>query len=73
MLMLWAGRISCSVRLTAHLKKPLTEDTLLLYNSLMKRMLRVLHDVLHFMKNPSLHNDLQRFQRSPQNRTSLLY
>ncbi|MEQ2314278.1 hypothetical protein AMECASPLE_010444 [Ameca splendens] len=25
----------------------------------MKRMLRVLHNVLHFMKNPSLHNDLQ--------------
>ncbi|MED6282542.1 hypothetical protein CHARACLAT_033171 [Characodon lateralis] len=23
--------------------------------------------------NPSLHNDLQRFQRSPQNRASLLY
>ncbi|MED6249671.1 hypothetical protein ATANTOWER_017866, partial [Ataeniobius toweri] len=46
--------------------KPLTEDALLLYNSLMKRMLRVLHNVLHFMKNPYLHNDLQRF-------SSLLY
>ncbi|MEQ2203567.1 hypothetical protein XENOCAPTIV_000849 [Xenoophorus captivus] len=50
-----------------------TEDALLLYNSLMKRMFRVLHNVLHFMKNPSLHNDLQRFKRSPQNRVSLLY
>ncbi|MED6255077.1 hypothetical protein ATANTOWER_004348 [Ataeniobius toweri] len=39
----------------------------------MKRMLRVLHNVLHFMKNSSLHNDLQRFQRSPQNRATLLY
>ncbi|MEQ2293696.1 hypothetical protein AMECASPLE_036169 [Ameca splendens] len=57
------------VCLTADLKKDLTEETLLLYESLIKRMLRV----LHFMKNPSLHNDLQRFQRSPQNRASLLY
>ncbi|MED6245820.1 hypothetical protein ATANTOWER_008647 [Ataeniobius toweri] len=39
----------------------------------MKRILRILHNVLHFMKNPSLHNDLQRFQRSPQNRASFLY
>ncbi|MED6284345.1 hypothetical protein CHARACLAT_018394 [Characodon lateralis] len=53
---------------TADLKKPLTEDTLLLFNSFMKMMLRVLHNVLHFMKNPSLHNDLQR---TPQNRASL--
>ncbi|MEQ2238396.1 hypothetical protein ILYODFUR_032696 [Ilyodon furcidens] len=61
------------VCLAADLKKPRTVDTLLLKNSLMKRMLRVLHNILHFMKNPSLHNDLQRFQRSPQNRASLLY
>ncbi|MEQ2267910.1 hypothetical protein XENORESO_012223 [Xenotaenia resolanae] len=54
-----------AVCITADLKKPLTEDTLLLYNSLMRRMLRVLHNVLHFMKNPSLHNDLQRFQGVP--------
>ncbi|MEQ2221619.1 hypothetical protein ILYODFUR_017651 [Ilyodon furcidens] len=39
----------------------------------MKRMLRVLHNVLHFMKNPSLYNDLQRFQRSSRNKASLLY
>ncbi|MEQ2305269.1 hypothetical protein AMECASPLE_036060 [Ameca splendens] len=39
----------------------------------MKMVLRVLHNVLHFMKNLSLHNDLQRFQRSPQNRARLLY
>ncbi|MEQ2253580.1 hypothetical protein ILYODFUR_033630 [Ilyodon furcidens] len=39
----------------------------------MKRMLRVLHNVLHFMKHPYLHIDLQRFQRSPKNRASLLY
>ncbi|MED6238070.1 hypothetical protein ATANTOWER_007525 [Ataeniobius toweri] len=39
----------------------------------MKRMLRVLHNVPYFIKNPSLYIDLQRFQRSPQNRTSLLY
>ncbi|MEQ2280457.1 hypothetical protein AMECASPLE_020108 [Ameca splendens] len=51
------------VCLTAHLKKPLTEDTLLLHDSLMKRMLRVLHNVPHFMKHPSLHNDLQRMPK----------
>ncbi|MED6253091.1 hypothetical protein ATANTOWER_022211 [Ataeniobius toweri] len=39
----------------------------------MKRMLKVLLNVLHFMKNPSLHNDLQRFQWSSQSRASLLY
>ncbi|KAK5607757.1 hypothetical protein CRENBAI_012398 [Crenichthys baileyi] len=38
----------------------------------MKRMLRVLNNLSHFMKNPYLHNDLQRFHRSPQNATSLL-
>ncbi|MEQ2289972.1 hypothetical protein AMECASPLE_038638 [Ameca splendens] len=53
-----------AVCLTAHLNKLVTEDTLLLYDSLMKRMLRVLHNVLHFMNNHSLHNDLQRFQES---------
>ncbi|MEQ2256558.1 hypothetical protein ILYODFUR_025383 [Ilyodon furcidens] len=37
----------------------------------MKKMLRVLHVFVHFMNNPSLPNDLQRFQRSPQNRASL--
>ncbi|MED6257163.1 hypothetical protein ATANTOWER_013120 [Ataeniobius toweri] len=39
----------------------------------MKRMLRVLHKVFHFMKNSSLYNDLQRFKRSPHNRAILLY
>ncbi|MEQ2179010.1 hypothetical protein GOODEAATRI_020151 [Goodea atripinnis] len=58
---------------TADLKKPLTEDSLSMYNSLMKRMFGVLHNVLHFLKNPCLHNDLQRFQRSPQNTATLLY
>ncbi|MEQ2238280.1 hypothetical protein ILYODFUR_031562 [Ilyodon furcidens] len=42
-------------------------------DNLMKRMLGDLHNILHFMKNLSLHNDLQRFQRSPHNRASLLY
>ncbi|MEQ2288792.1 hypothetical protein AMECASPLE_026390 [Ameca splendens] len=40
-------------------------------DSLMKRMLRVLHNVLHFMKNPSFHNDPQSFQRSPQSQPFL--
>ncbi|MEQ2216894.1 hypothetical protein XENOCAPTIV_024779 [Xenoophorus captivus] len=31
--MLWAGRISCSVCLTADLKKPLTEDTVVVQQS----------------------------------------
>ncbi|MEQ2248056.1 hypothetical protein ILYODFUR_015328 [Ilyodon furcidens] len=68
------GQEGCPVAvcLTADVKKPLTEDTLLLCDSLMKRMLRILHNVLHFMKNPFLHNDLQRFHRSLQNRASLL-
>ncbi|MEQ2206898.1 hypothetical protein XENOCAPTIV_004320 [Xenoophorus captivus] len=30
---LWAGRISCSVRLTADLKKPLTEETVVVEQS----------------------------------------
>ncbi|MED6239986.1 hypothetical protein ATANTOWER_014254 [Ataeniobius toweri] len=63
MLMAVGIRISCS---------GLSYSTLLLYNSLIKRMLRVLHNVLNFMKNPSLHNNLQMFQRSLQNRASFL-
>ncbi|MED6278924.1 hypothetical protein CHARACLAT_029063 [Characodon lateralis] len=58
-------------RVAKELGENLTDEEL--QDSLMKRMLRVLHNVLHFMKNPSFHNDLQRFQRSPQNRASLFY
>ncbi|MED6286620.1 hypothetical protein CHARACLAT_007912 [Characodon lateralis] len=56
------------VNTTADLKKPLTGNTLMLYDSLIKRILRVVCNVPYFMKYPSLHNYLQRFQGSPQNR-----
>ena len=51
------------------LEKSLTEDTLLLNHCVTKKLHRAVHDVLHFMKYPTLQNQLKRLQ----NRASLLY
>lgn len=40
---MWAGRIYHNSPSYSDLEKPLTEDTLLLCNSMMMRMLRVVH------------------------------
>lgn len=41
------------VCVAAHLERPLTEDTML-FSSLIKRILMIVYDVLHFMKNKIL-------------------
>lgn len=38
-----------AVCITVNLKKPLPEEPLFFYDGLMSRMLRVLHNFLHFM------------------------
>ena len=47
------------------LKKNLTEITLLLNDCLVKRMLRVVHDVLLFMRYPPLQNSSRGSRREP--------
>ena len=54
-----------AVCFAAALKKPLTDGTLLLNFYVVKRMLRVVYEVSHFMKYPPLHYQLSRLQNIP--------
>lgn len=60
-----------AISITEELKTPLTEDGLLLKDSLMKRMVGVACNFLDCMKDPSLHDHIHWFHSHPMNRTSL--